>query len=240
MTTFRFGRAVLLWRCISTGKQCSTGICAGTRNTISCGRPCGTFQGARTTKPRTMAGLQRASGACRRSSLRSRGTLCLAAGGSRPGIANSRPITLGRLAPQTSPRYPATVWTQDALGRGATQLPTRGSSQGSRYSRLGATRKGEKATAGQAQIPRQGAVTVSKPTNRHTPRRAGGASTHNPESVERLLGVGAGRPGKPHCVESWRSRFSACRARGSHASGSGQDRAPASLACALACASERA
>lgn len=136
------------------------------------------------------------------------------------------------------PTSPATVWTQDALGRGATQLPTRGSSQGSRYSRLGATRKGEKATAGQAQTPRQGAVTVSKPTNRHTPRRAGGASTHNPESVERLLGVGAGRPGKPHCVESWRSRFSACGARGSHASGSAKERR-ASQPCSGSCSTPR-
>lgn len=109
---------------------------------------------------------------------------------------------------------------------------SRGSSYGSRYSQSGATREGEKATTAQSKNPATGSVTASKPTDCQAPTRAEGASNSEPRKLGAPAGSGSRETGKPHCVESWRSRFSACRARGSHASGSGQDRAPASLAFA--------
>ena len=90
----------------------------------------------------------------------------------------------------------------------------------------------EKATTAQSKTPATGSVTASKPTDCQAPTRAEGASTQNLEGLERQLGVGAGRPGKPHCVESCAMPLFSGWRRGSHASGSGQDRAPASLALA--------
>ena len=75
------------------------------------------------------------------------------------------------------------AWNQDALGPGSNSCRSRGSLHGSRYSRLGATRKGEKAMAGQRKNPTTGAVTVLKPTDRQTPKRAGSAEvTHSRKS----------------------------------------------------------
>jgi hypothetical protein len=77
--------------------------------------------------------------------------------------------------------------------------------------------------AGQRKNPTTGAVTVLKPTDRQTPKRAGGAAVSIPESLERLLGVGAGLlylEQFPHCVESCEALFLKANRRGSHASGS--------------------
>lgn len=75
------------------------------------------------------------------------------------------------------------AWNQDALGPGSNSYRSRGSLHGSRYSRSGATRKGEKAMAGQRKTPTTGAVTVLKPTDRQTPKRAGSAVvTHSRKS----------------------------------------------------------
>lgn len=83
------------------------------------------------------------------------------------------------------------AWNQDALGSGSNSCRSRGSLHGSRYSRLGATRKGEKAMAGQRKNPTTGAVTVLKPTNRQTPKRAGGAVVNNPRKSGTPVGSGS-------------------------------------------------
>ena len=83
------------------------------------------------------------------------------------------------------------AWNQDALGPGSNSCRSRGSLHGSRYSRLGATRKGEKAMAGQRKNPTTGAVTVLKPTNRQTPKRAGGAVVNNPRKSGTPVGSGS-------------------------------------------------
>ena len=83
------------------------------------------------------------------------------------------------------------AWIQDALGPGSNSCRSRGSLHGSRYSRLGATRKGEKAMAGQRKNPTTGAVTVLKPTNRQTPKRAGGAVVNNPRKSGAPVGSGS-------------------------------------------------
>jgi hypothetical protein len=99
---------------------------------------------------------------------------------------------------------------------------SRGSLHGSRYSRSGATRKGEKAMAGQRKTPTTGAVTVSEPTDRQTPKRAGSAVvTHSRKSG---TPVGSGSQVLhlkqfPHCVESCETLFLKADRRGSHASG---------------------
>ena len=113
---------------------------------------------------------------------------------------------------------------------------SRGSLHGSRYSRSGATRKGEKAMAGQRKTPTTGAVTVLKPTDRQTPKRAGSAEVTHFRKSERLLGVGAGwlhLEQFPHCVESCETLFLKADRRGSHASGSHQERRVAIIARAL-------
>ena len=100
---------------------------------------------------------------------------------------------------------------------------SRGSLHGSRYSRLGATRKGEKAMAGQRKNPTTGAVTVLKPTNRQTPKRARGyCCKQPPESLERLLGVGVGSVYSSEISPlrgAMREVFFKANRRGSHASG---------------------
>lgn len=101
---------------------------------------------------------------------------------------------------------------------------SRGSLHGSRYSRSGATRKGEKATAGQRKNPTTGAVTVSKPTDRQTPKRAGGAVVTNPRKSGTPVGSGSWvqhLDNFPHCVESCEKLFLKADRRGSHASGRG-------------------
>jgi hypothetical protein len=62
--------------------------------------------------------------------------------------------------------------------------------------------------AGWARYLDESPVTVSKPTSCHAPRRAGGAATLNPESVERRPGVGARELEQPHCADPCRSHFS--------------------------------
>jgi hypothetical protein len=68
---------------------------------------------------------------------------------------------------------------------------SRGSLHGSRYSRSGATRKGEKAMAGQRKTPTTGAVTVSEPTDRQTPKRAGSAVVTNSRKSGTPVGSGS-------------------------------------------------
>jgi len=112
---------------------------------------------------------------------------------------------------------------------------SRGSLHGSRYSRSGATRKGEKATAGQRKNPTTGAVTVSEPTDRQTPKRAGGAVVTNPRKSGTPVGSGsrvAASGTNPHCVESCETLFLKADRRGSHASGSPQEGGHASLCAA--------
>ncbi len=111
---------------------------------------------------------------------------------------------------------------------------SRGSLHGSRYSRSGATRKGEKATAGQRKNPTTGAVTVSKPTDRQTPKRAGDAVVINPRKSGTPVGSGSRESNLdqfPHCVESCETLFLKADRRGSHASGSPLGAREPSLSC---------
>jgi hypothetical protein len=100
---------------------------------------------------------------------------------------------------------------------------SRGSLHGSRYSRSGATRKGEKATAGQRKNPTTGAVTVLKPTDRQTPKRAGGAVVTNPRKSGTPVGSGSrvAAPGTKSSLRGvMRDAFFKADRRGFHASGS--------------------
>ena len=128
------------------------------------------------------------------------------------------------------------AWNQDALGPGSNSCRSRGSLHGSRYSRLGATRKGEKAMAGQRKNPTTGAVTVLKPTNRQTPKRAGGAVVTNPRKSGTPVGSGSrvAAPGTtfPTAWSHARRFFLKADRRGSHASGSPQERRAAILCAA--------
>lgn len=115
---------------------------------------------------------------------------------------------------------------------------SRGSLHGSRYSRSGATRKGEKAMAGQRKNPTTGAVTVSEPTDRQTPKRAGGAVVNNPRKSG--TPVGSGSRSKQSAVISslrgvMRDAFLKADRRGSHASGSTLVPLCASLSAACGC-----
>ena len=80
---------------------------------------------------------------------------------------------------------------------------------------------------GSVNNPTKGAVTVSEPTDRQTPKRAGGAAVTNPPKVwnacwEWELGTAPGQI--PHCVESCETLFLKAARRGFHASGSHQER----------------
>ena len=91
--------------------------------------------------------------------------------------------------------------------------------------------------AGQRKNPTTGAVTVLKPTNRQTPKRAGGAVVNNPRKSGTPVGSGSRVPHleqNPHCVESCETLFLKADRRGSHASGSPQERRVAIIAHALA------
>lgn len=206
-------------------------VCAGRANAISLGNR---YIALKRKNP-AKAGFH--SGQRRRQSLwpRSRGISAFRCG-ERDLVSqfcreNSR---LSSFQPPPTPLPDA--WNQDALGPGSNSCRSRGSLHGSRYSRLGATRKGEKAMAGQRKNPTTGAVTVLKPTNRQTPKRARGyCCKQPPESLERLLGVGAGwshLEQNPHCVESCETLFLKADRRGSHASGSHQVRRAAIIIAA--------
>lgn len=77
--------------------------------------------------------------------------------------------------------------------------------------------------AGQRKNPTTGAVTVLKPTNRQTPKRARGyCCKQPPESLERLLGVGVGSVFSSEISPlrgAMREAFFKANRRGSHASG---------------------
>jgi hypothetical protein len=110
------------------------------------------------------------------------GNLCLE-GRDRDLVSNSVEKTLACLA-SSLPRYLfPTLGIKMLWARESNSYRSRGSLHGSRYSRSGATRKGEKAMAGQRKTPTTGAVTVSEPTDRQTPKRAGSAVvTHSRKS----------------------------------------------------------
>lgn len=197
-------------------------VCAGRANAISLGNR---YIALKRKNP-AKAGFH--SGQRRRQSLwpRSRGISAFRCG-ERDLVSqfcreNSR---LSSFQPPPTPLPDA--WNQDALGPGSNSCRSRGSLHGSRYSRLGATRKGEKAMAGQRKNPTTGAVTVLKPTNRQTPKRAGGAVVNNPRKSGTPVGSGsrvAHLEQNPHCVESCETLFLKADRRGSHASGSHQER----------------
>lgn len=90
--------------------------------------------------------------------------------------------------------------------------------------------------AGQRKNPTTGAVTVSKPTDRQTPKRAGGAVVTNPRKSGTPVGSGSWVtvPGtKPSLRGVMRNAFLKADRRGSHASGSGQECRAAIIALAL-------
>ena len=111
------------------------------------------------------------------------GNLCFSGQDTRPSKHNSGEKTLACLA-SSLPRYLfPTLGIKMLWARESNSYRSRGSLHGSRYSRSGATRKGEKAMAGQRKNPTTGAVTVLKPTDRQTPKRAGSAVvTHSRKS----------------------------------------------------------
>ena len=108
------------------------------------------------------------------------GNLCFSGRDTRPSKHNSREKTLACLA-SSLPRHLffPTLGIKMLWARESNSYRSRGSLHGSRYSRSGATRKGEKATAGQRKNPTTGVVTVSKSTDRQTPKRAGSAVVTN-------------------------------------------------------------
>jgi len=162
------------------------------------------------------------SGQRRQQSLwpRSRGISALG-GRDRDLVSNSGEKIIVCLASSLSPLPLSDAWTQDALGSGMYSCRSRGSLHGSRYSRLGATRKGEKAMAGQRKNPTTGAVTVLKPTNRQTPKRAGGAVVINPRKSGTPVGSGSRVQIRANSSLRgvMREAFFRADRRGSHASG---------------------
>jgi len=162
------------------------------------------------------------SGQRRQQSLwpRSRGISAL--GGRDRDLVSQFCREISRLSSFQPPPTPLPdAWIQDALGPGSNSCRSRGSLHGSRYSRLGATRKGEKAMAGQRKNPTTGAVTVLKPTNRQTPKRAGGAVVTNPRKSGTPVGSGSRVQIRANSSLRgvMREAFFRADRRGSHASG---------------------
>lgn len=90
--------------------------------------------------------------------------------------------------------------------------------------------------AGQRKNPTTGAVTVLKPTDRQTPKRAGGAVVTNPRKSGTPVGSGSrvAAPGTKSSLRGvMRDAFFKADRRGSHASGSLQERRAAIIASAL-------
>jgi len=119
------------------------------------------------------------------------GNLCFRRRGSRPGKHNSVEKTLACLASSLPRHLFPTLGIKMLWARESNSYRSRGSLHGSRYSRSGATRKGEKAMAGQRKTPTTGAVTVLKPTDRQTPKRAGSAVVTNSRKSGTPVGSGS-------------------------------------------------
>lgn len=138
------------------------------------------------------------------------GNLCFSGRDTRPGKHNSGDKSVSCLASSLPRHLFPTLGIKMLWARERNSYRSRGSLHGSRYSRSGATRKGEKAMAGQRKNPTTGAVTVSKPTDRQTPKRAGGAVVTNPRKSGTPVGSGSrvAAPGLfPRCVESCETLF---------------------------------
>lgn len=173
--------------CLSHATARKTGkVCTAPSKAISLGI---SYIASKRKNP-AKAGLD--SGQRRRQSLwpRSRGISALA-GGERDLVSNSVEKTLACLASSLPRHLFPTLGIKMLWARESNSCRSRGSLHGSRYSRLGATRKGEKAMAGQRKNPTTGAVTVLKPTNRQTPKRAGGAVVTNPRKSGTPVGSGS-------------------------------------------------
>lgn len=132
------------------------------------------------------------SGQRRRQSLwpRSRG-ISSGEGAIRDLVSNSGEKTRACLASSLPRHLFPTLGIKMLWARESNSYRSRGSLHGSRYSRSGATRKGEKAMAGQRKTPTTGAVTVSEPTDRQTPKRAGSAVVTNSRKSGTPVGSGS-------------------------------------------------